>query len=94
MYAINVYQSGKTLTRVMSLQKRVDLQEKDTSILPPETPDRDGGLAAVMQQSGTKQEQWGCASCTHYDPECAYCTYIHTPIAILFVCPQTLDNHK
>lgn len=78
----------------MSLQKGVDLPEKDTGTHSPETPDRDGGPATVIQQSGTKQEQWRCASCSYYDPECAYCTYIHTPITILFVCPQTLDNRK
>ncbi|HOI12296.1 MAG TPA: hypothetical protein PLG75_00470 [Methanoculleus sp.] len=78
----------------MNLQKGVDLQEKDTGIPSPETPGRDGGLAAVMQQNRTKLERWRCDSCTYYDPERAYCTHIHTPIAILFVCPQTLDSRS
>lgn len=79
----------------MSLQKSVDLPpEKRTDVLPPATPDGDKSHVAVMQLDGTKPEQWGCSSCRYYDAECTYCTYIHTPIAILFACPQTLDNRN
>jgi hypothetical protein len=30
----------------------------------------------------------------YYDPERTYCTYIHAPVDILFVCPQVLDNRR
>jgi len=30
----------------------------------------------------------------YYDPERTYCTYIHAPVDILFVCPLVLDNRR
>lgn len=30
----------------------------------------------------------------YYDPERAYCSYIHAPVDILFVCPQILDKRR
>ncbi|MCK9308068.1 MAG: hypothetical protein M0P17_11135 [Methanoculleus sp.] len=48
----------------------------------------------MRQRDQGKPEQWGCTSCRYYDPECTYCTYISTPVSILFICPQTLDNRR
>lgn len=41
-----------------------------------------------------KPQQWGCTSCMYYDPGCAYCSYIHAPVDVLFVCPQVLDRRR
>lgn len=30
----------------------------------------------------------------YYDPERAYCGYIHAPVDILFACPQILDKRS
>lgn len=78
----------------MSLPENAGLLERETGIRPPETSDRDGDPAAVRQRDRGKPAQWGCTSCRYYDPECTYCTYISTPVSILFVCPQALDNRR
>ncbi|MDV2482821.1 hypothetical protein F8E02_12645 [Methanoculleus sp. Wushi-C6] len=78
----------------MSIQRNTGLLEKDGPACPPIAPERSGDPVAAMQQDRTKAERWGCASCSCYDPGCAYCTYIHTPVAILFACPQVLDHRR
>ena len=66
----------------------------------PETPGRDGGSVYELSTDGLTQEneeksrRFECVSCMYYEPGRVYCTYIHTPISILFVCPQTLDNRR
>lgn len=65
-----------------------EVQERGMHTLhDPET----GGL---LLQNEKKLQRWGCASCMYYDPGCAYCTYIHAPVDILFVCPQVLDGRR
>ncbi len=57
-------------------------------------PGRDGRAVKPGWQDGERPVQWGCTSCMHYDSGCAYCTYIHTPVSILFVCPQVLESRR
>lgn len=52
----------------------------------------DAATRWLTQQGEENTLRYECASCTYHDPERAYCTYIHTPVAILFVCPQILDK--
>jgi hypothetical protein len=86
---------SRSLDRAMSLQKSIDLpREKKTDLLEPLTPNGGDSPVAVMQRDGAKPERWGCPSCRYYDSECICCTYIYTPIAILFACPQTLDDRS
>ncbi len=68
--------------------------------LDPEMPGKDGGCVydpaseELTQQKGEIPRRFECASCMYYDPGRVYCTYIHTPIPILFVCPKDLDNRR
>lgn len=56
--------------------------------------DRGGAAGEPQWQNREKQGRWGCASCPHYDPGCACCTYIHTPVSILFACPRALASRR
>lgn len=86
---------SRSLDRAMNLQKSIDLpREEKTDLLEPLTPDEGDSPLTVMQLSEAKPERWGCPSCRYYDSECICCTYIYTPIAILFACPQTLDDRS
>ncbi len=65
-----------------------EAQEREVYTLhDPET-------GSLLLQKERKPQRWGCASCMYYDPGCAYCTYIHAPVDILFVCPQVLDGRR
>lgn len=54
----------------------------------------DGATGGLLLQDEMKPQRWGCPSCMYYDPGCAYCTYIHAPVDVLFVCPQVLDRRR
>lgn len=64
----------------------------------PDVPGRDeytiSDAAAhwSTRRKGDKPLRCECASCAYYEPERAYCTYIHTPVDILFMCPQILER--
>jgi|LFRM01.2.fsa_nt_gb hypothetical protein len=80
---------------------------KDTSSLKSTTAEEDhdervmeSGSAyshptwELTQLDKKVDQQFGCTSCTYYDPKRTYCTYIHTPIEILFACPKDLKDRR
>lgn len=46
----------------------------------------------LTRRNEDKPLRYECASCAYYEPERSYCTYIHTPVDILFACPQILEK--
>jgi hypothetical protein len=83
----------------MNPRNNIDPLKSNTDAQCLEAPERDrytvsdaaaGGSAL---EKGRRPQQSACASCMYYDPARAYCSYIHAPVDILFVCPQALNNH-
>ncbi|WP_214021723.1 hypothetical protein [Methanoculleus sp.] len=54
----------------------------------------DAATAGLTLEGERRPQRSECASCMYYDPERAYCSYIHAPVDILFVCPQILDKRR
>ena len=89
----------------MSLPNNIDPLKSNPGTRYPgpsetKTPDRsrcaatDAGTGGLTQQRERKPQRCECAPCMYYDPERTYCTYIHAPVDILFVCPLVLDNRR
>ncbi|MDN7023727.1 hypothetical protein FGU65_02250 [Methanoculleus sp. FWC-SCC1] len=53
-----------------------------------------GSASFPAEELRKKPSRSWCALCAYYDPERAYCLYVHTPAGILFVCPRVLDQQE
>ncbi|MBA7473260.1 hypothetical protein ES707_08595 [subsurface metagenome] len=84
----------------MSLHNNIDPLKRNTGAQYLQAPERDrdtvsdAAAAGLTLERKRKPQRSECASCMYYDPERAYCTYIHAPVDILFVCPQVLNNRR
>ncbi len=89
--------------RRMRLPDNVNPLKSNTGIRCPKTPDpealgrdrytvSDAVISGLIRREEEKPQRCEYALCMYYDPERAYCTYIHAPADILFVCPQVLEN--
>lgn len=84
----------------MNPRNNIDPLKSNTCAQCLEAPDQDrytvsdaaAGESAL--EKGRRPQRSACASCMYYDPARAYCSYIHAPVDILFICPQVLNNHR
>jgi len=83
----------------MNLQDNIDPLKSNTGAQLFKAPEGDSGTASdaaaggLTLEKGRRPQRSSCTSCMYYDPERAYCSYIHAPVDILFVCPQILNDH-
>lgn len=84
----------------MNPHNNIDPLKSNTGAQCLEAPDRDrntvsdAAAGGLTLGKGRRPQRSACASCMYYDPARTYCSYIHAPVDILFVCPQVLNNHE